>query len=169
LYKVGALAGKFLPPHIGHLELIAQAGQQCEELIVVMAENPADAQKLCERDGFKYIQPEVRLRWLREHFQRQGHIQFEFFDETGIPAFPDVGAWSKQFKDFIGKPIDVKFIGEARYIEMNKKHFPESAIVMVERGIDSPEISATEVRQDPAGYIDFIIPEARNYFEKGGE
>ena len=49
--KVGCFVGKFLPPHIGHLSVIDKALQECEKVVVVLAENPERSEKLCKESN----------------------------------------------------------------------------------------------------------------------
>jgi NadR type nicotinamide-nucleotide adenylyltransferase len=166
-YKVGALAGKFLPPQIGHAELIRVAAQQSEVLYVVLAENPDVTAALCRADGLQPISAELRLEWLREHFKGYNNIIWLYMDERVVPPYPHGTAqWSAEFKRLIGKKIDAKFFGEEAYFEMNELYFPESAAVLVKRGVDTIEISATQIRANPEKCFEFLIPPAREYFKK---
>jgi nicotinamide mononucleotide adenylyltransferase len=56
-FRIGALAGKFLPPQIGHAKLIEEAAKQSDVLYVVLAENPDITAKLCSANA------ELRLAW----------------------------------------------------------------------------------------------------------
>ena len=164
-YKVGALAGKFLPPQIGHAELIKQAAEQSEVLYVVLAENPDKTAELCRADGLEPIVAELRLAWLREYFKGYDNIKWLYMDERGIPPYPHGTAqWSAAFKKLVGVKIDAKFFGEEAYFEMNELYFPESAAVLIKRGVDSPEVCASQIRANPTQCLDLLIPPAREYF-----
>ena len=153
-----------MPPHIGHVKLITQAANQCELLYVVMAEDPMLSAQSCRNAGLEPIPAEVRLDWLRKHFAEYTNIRFLYLDETDIPPFPDVDQWCAKFRALVPHPIDAKFIGEEKYIEMNQTHFPECAIYMVKRGVDSPPVSASQILADPRGCIHQVIPTAKEYF-----
>lgn len=164
-YKIGALAGKFLPPQIGHAKLIEEAARQSEVLYVVLAENPDKTAELCRASGLEPIPAQLRLEWLKEHFKDYKNIIWLYMDERGIPPYPNGTAqWSAEFKKLIGAPIDAKFFGEEAYFEMNELYFPESAAVLVKRGVDSPEVSASQIRANPEGTLHLLIPPARKYF-----
>jgi len=166
-FKVGALAGKFLPPQIGHAQLITVAAGQCEVLYVVLAENPDVTAELCRSAGLPPISAKMRLAWLREYFKDRSNIVWLYMDERCVPPKPEGTAkWSAAFKKLIGVPIDAKFFGEEAYIEMNRLYFSESAAVLVKRGVDSPTVSATEIRANPSGTMHLLIPPAREYIKR---
>lgn len=60
-YKTGCFVGKFLPPHIGHLSVIDKGLRECQNVVVVLAEDPKRSQELCEKAGFPYFSPQKRL------------------------------------------------------------------------------------------------------------
>ena len=165
-YDVGALAGKFLPPQVGHAKLIEEAAKQCNVLYVVLAENPDKTAELCRAHGLEPIPAELRLEWLKEHFKNHKNIKWLYMDERSVPPYPDGTAeWSAQFKKLVGEPIDAKFFGEEAYFEMNELYFPECAAVLIKRGVDSPEVSASQIRANPEGTLHLVIPPARKYFK----
>ena len=165
-YRVGALAGKFLPPQMGHAKLIEVAAAQSEVLYVVLAENPDRSAEICRADGLPAMPAELRLEWLKGYFKDYTNIIWLYMDERTVPPRPDGTAqWSAAFKKLIGVPIDAKFFGEEAYYEMNKQYFPESAAVLVKRGVDSPEVSATQIRTNPGATLHLLIPPARKYFD----
>jgi len=164
-YKVGALAGKFLPPQIGHARLIEEAAKQSDVLYVVLAENPDRTAELCRADGIPPIPASLRLEWLQEYFKDYRNIKWLYMDERSVPPYPNGTAqWSAEFKKLIGVSIDAKFFGEEAYFEMNELYFPESAAVLIKRGVDSPEVSASQIRANPGGTLHLLIPPARKYF-----
>lgn len=165
-FKVGALAGKFLPPQIGHAKLILDAAELSETLYVVLAERPEKSAELCNASGIPAMDAVLRLEWMKTFFAHKKHIKFLYMDESGIPPMPHgTREWSAQFKKLIPEKIDAKFFGEEAYFDMNEKYFPESAAVLIKRGIDSPEISASQIRSSPCDNLDYLIPPARGFFE----
>jgi len=166
-YKIGALAGKFLPPQIGHAKLIEQAALQSEVLYVVLAENPDKTAELCRADGLEPILADMRIGWLKEHFKGFSNIVWMYMDERIVPPYPHGTAeWSAEFKKMIGKKIDAKFFGEEAYFEMNELYFPESAAVLIKRGVETPDICATQIRENPEKWLQYLVPPAREYFRK---
>jgi len=147
MYKVGAISGKFLPPQMGHAELISQAADACETLYVVVSDRNFE------------IPVELRIEWLAEYFKNR-NIIFLPMDETAIPPRPDGTAeWCEVFKKIIGEKIDARFFGEEAYFQMDK-YFPGTKSVMIQRD----EINATQIRANPKKYLHQIIPPARKYF-----
>ena len=67
--KYGCFVGKFLPPHIGHLSVIDKALQECEKVLVVLAEAPEKSKAICKQDNFPYFPPSKRLEWLKKHYK----------------------------------------------------------------------------------------------------
>lgn len=156
-----------MPPQIGHAKLIEEAAKQSEVLYAVLAENPDKTAALCRADGLEPIKAELRLAWLKEHFKDYKNIIWMYMDERTVPPYPHGTAeWSAEFKKLVGVPIDAKFFGEEAYFEMNRLYFPESAAVLVKRGVDSPEVCATQIRANPEESMQLLIPPARDYFKK---
>ena len=45
--KIGAFPGKFLPPHVGHVNMILDCAKKCDELWVVVADSEQNSRALC--------------------------------------------------------------------------------------------------------------------------
>lgn len=162
--KIGAFAGKFLPPHIGHISQIKQSAKQVDELRVVLAENPEKVKKLCQSEGLPYINKDIRLAWLKESFKDESNIKFYYMDETGLESFPeDMEKWAEKFKKIVGNDVNVKFADET-YRELNEKYFAECEFASFDRTII--DISATKIRQNPKKFFDYISLPAQEYFNK---
>ncbi|MFA6860121.1 MAG: adenylyltransferase/cytidyltransferase family protein [Clostridia bacterium] len=162
--KIGALCGKFLPPHLGHVYAINESAKQCDFLYVILAENPERCEKLCQKAGFPNIKAKQRLSWLKEHFKDNPKIKFLYFDETGLEAFPKgLKEWSEKLKKILPKNVNMKFADET-YRELNEKYFPEFTFVPFDRNVIP--ISATMIRNDLKKYFNFLLPQSKVYFEK---
>lgn len=160
---IGAFAGKFLPPHIGHVSQIEKSASECDELLVVVCDNTENSKRLCDEAGIPWITPKMRVNWLKEHFKNNKKIKVLFMIEDGIPAFPNgLDVWSKKFKELTGHKVNKKFADET-YRELNEKYFPECEFVCFDRTVIN--ISATEIRKDLKANLNKIIPEARPFFE----
>ena len=160
---IGAFAGKFLPPHIGHISQIEKSAKECDELYIVVCDNTENSKRLCKQAGLPWITPEMRVNWLREHFKNNKKIKVLLMIEDGIPAFPNgLDIWSKKFKEITNYKVNKKFADET-YRELNEKYFPECEFVCFDRTVIN--ISGTEVRNNPKENLDKIIPEARQFFE----
>lgn len=161
--KIGAFAGKFLPPHIGHVRQIEISSEFCDELRVVVAENPMHTKALCEKENLPEMSAELRMNWLAEHFKHNTKIKIVYLDESGIPPFPNgLKEWSERFKKVVGRDVNVKFADET-YRELNKTYFPECEFIAFDRTVIN--ISATEIRKNPKKHFNYIIDEAKPYFK----
>ena len=161
--KIGAFAGKFLPPHIGHINEIENSSKMCDELFVVVADNTKHAMRLCEDAGIPFIPADLRVSWLRKHFKNNKKIKVIYMCEDDLPKFPEgMKQWSERFKALTEYRVNMKFADET-YRELNEKYFPECEFVCFDR--TKIPISATKIRENPQKYLDYIIPEARYFFE----
>ena len=159
--KIGAFAGKFLPPHIGHLKQIEQCAALCDELRVVVAENPETCQKLTAQSNLKPLPASLRIKWLEHYFKNNKKIKIYYMDETGLDSFPaDMDKWAKRFNEVVGNDVNMKFADET-YRELNEKYFPNCQFVAFDRTVIP--ISATMIRQNPKKYQHYLIPEIKNY------
>jgi len=167
MYRNGVIAGKFLPPHVGHIRLIEEAAKACKHVFVVVSENPRNSACLCEECGLPEMKASLRIQWLKEHFKDNANIVFIYFDESVIGEGEDlVEGWCKAFKASFDRPIDALFVGEEVYAEANKKYFPQSKKKVIRRGIDTEDVCATEIREGCANKIHLVIPEGRCYFDE---
>lgn len=165
--KIGAFAGKFLPPHIGHVTEIENSAKLCDELLVVVADNTDNSKRLCEQAGLPYISATLRIKWLREHFKGNKKIKVIYMCEDGLPKFPlGMAEWSKRFKEITKHKVNMKFADET-YRQLNEKYFPECEFVCFDRS--KINISATDIRSDPQKHLEYIIPEARSFFMKNAK
>ena len=161
--KIGAFAGKFLPPHLGHVTQIEKCAEYVDKLYVVVAEDAQRSASICKAAGLDPIDGEMRVKWLKEHFKNNSKIEVVYLDESGLKAFPEgLEEWSQRFKSKI-KGVNVKFADET-YRELNEKYFPECEFVPFDRMVIP--ISATMIRNDIKNNINYIIEEARDYFKK---
>jgi len=150
----GLVFGKFMPVHKGHLALIEFARRQCDRLIVSMTVSPDDP-----------IPPALRLRWLIELLGPYPTIDVvaesgDFHDPT-LPLWEATKLWAafikRRFPD-----VSVFFSSEEYAIPLahhsGLRHVP----------FDPPRqqipVSATNIRQQPALYWEYIPAPVRPYF-----
>ena len=163
LKKIGAFAGKFLPPHLGHITEIENSAILCDELLVVVCDNTINSKKLCEESNIPFITTQMRVDWLKEHFKNNPKIKVLFMLEDDLPKFPDgMKAWSEKFKQTTDHKVNMKFADES-YRELNEKYFPECEFVCFDR--DKINVHATDIRNYPEKFFDYIIPEAQPFFQ----
>lgn len=162
--KIGAYAGKFLPPHIGHAQSIAFAAEQCDKLYVVLAEDPARCKELCKKAGLPNLTAQMRISWLKKHFSGAKNIEFLYMDESGIPPFPSgMAEWAKRFWRVVPTTVNAKFADET-YRQLNQLHFPGCEFIAFDRTIIP--ISATQIRQDLKANFNYLLPCSKPYFKK---
>jgi HTH-type transcriptional repressor of NAD biosynthesis genes len=167
MYKVGVFPGKFTPPHRGHITAILEASCQCEKMYVVVSHDSKSDKKLFEGTTTKLITYNQKWRWLSVELAEFEHIKVVGLDESDIPTYPDGWAeWSQMLKETVGEPFDVIFGGEKEYGAGGyDKYFPEAEYAFYERNQLYP-ISATEIRENPYQYWDYILGAAREHFVK---
>lgn len=139
----GVIAGKFYPPHKGHDHLIRAALQQCEEVDVLVVDNPS------------YSIPAAQ----RQHWLQAAH------PAARVRIIPDIGkdddslAWAAHTMRFLGRKPDVVFSSETY-----GPHWAEymgAAHVMVDLERASVPISGTDIRSDLYKHWDWLNEHVR--------
>lgn len=185
-YKIGVFVGKFLPPHLGHTSQIEKCLDYCETLFVVVADSKKRTRELCKESGIPNIFPKTRLLWLKKHFQKNKNIKFFLLDQGMLEAYPNyLDNWKRKFLACIKEKPEVWFV-DKNYLEISKKYFPEFEFIGFDR--TKINISATDIRNylnNNSAFLaeqkleknknklesplDYIIPEAKEFFENQGE
>ena len=164
MYNVGAVPGKFFPPHRGHLNQIIRAATQCKKLYVVVSDNETLALEKCKKDNLPYITLEERAKWMSIETQGIGHIEVVMLDETGVPAYPEGSAqWTKMLMELI-PDLEVIFGGESEYKDTYMKHLPGVKYDVFDYKRSRYPVSGTEVRKDYLKHWDYILGAARAFF-----
>lgn len=159
--KIGAYVGKFYPPHIGHLSVIDDAVNKFDELYVIISKNDIRNKHLKETQNFDILAPELIKSWFQAHYKSNPKIKVEIFDEGQFKPYPqDTDLWSSKFKEQF-PTVNYK-IADASYREFNKKYFPECEFYEINREIIN--IHSTDIRKDIEEQLNYIIPEAKEYF-----
>ena len=73
--KIGAFPGKFLPPHIGHINTIIECSKKCDKLLVVVADSETNSRELCKKADIPFIPVKLRIKWLKKHFKNNKNIK----------------------------------------------------------------------------------------------
>lgn len=164
-YKVGLYGGCFDPLHLGHVDCILQAVNQCEELYIVLSVSRKVTQ----------IDYRIRYRWLYQLTEHIGNVKILLIDdycEEKSEYTPEVAmADCEYIRKTICKPIDAVFCGS----DYGKDSFwgvcyPECEFISFQRN----EMSSTEIRKNPYEHWDWIPQMVRPYYVKkvllvGGE
>lgn len=150
----GLVVGKFYPPHIGHLRLIATAAERCQRVTVVVAAAPWEALDLGRR-----------VEWLGWHAAAMPHVAVIGVMDDNPVDYDDPLVWDDHMAIFLaaanevasGVAIDAVFTGEDYGTEMARRLGAEH-IRLVRPG---PRPSGTALRQDPSATWDDLLPAAR--------
>ena len=160
--KIGAFVGKFYPPHIGHLSVIDNAIKTFDEVYVIISKNKIRNNSIKVSQNFNELDANLIKKWFIKHYQNEPKVKVEIFDETDFKPYPeDRDKWAEKFKKQF-PTINVK-IADASYREFNEKYFPEYEFYEIDR--DKIPVHSTMIRNNFADNIDYLIPEAKEYFK----
>ena len=157
--KKGFVFGKFLPLHKGHIALIEFALKYCDHLYVCVCFSSKEL-----------IDPITRKQWLYQAFEDNKNITIVSFgyDENELPN-PSVSSkdvsklWAVAFKKLF-PDVDIVFTSEP-YGEFVAEFMDIRHILFDERRNCVP-VSATQIRQSPFQYWDYIPEHIRYWFVK---
>lgn len=164
-YGAGMYGGCFNPPHLGHLDCIIRAANQCRRLYLVL--NVATARE--------EIDPRVRYRWLYQMTRHLGNVKILMLEDPA-PDKADYGpalwqADAEKVKAMIGERLDAVFCGSDYGPDSFwNVCYPESDFVVFPRN----EMNSSELRRDPYGHWDWLPDAVKPYYTKkvlliGGE
>lgn len=170
--KIGIVIGRFLPLHIGHVNLIQRASGIVDKVYVIVSHSEDSDVEMFDNSRFvKEITPKDRLRFIKQTFKNQDNIRSFLFDESDCPPYPDGWEkWASLIKVEMEKrepeldwEKDVLFISNRKGDEeYNRKYFGSGT-----RSID-PEYSeynlnSREIRKNPSKYWEFLPREVREH------
>lgn len=144
----GIIAGKFLPPHLGHSFLISRAAQQCDQLTVL----------ICDRPEYG-IDATLRQSWLREM-----HPAVDFLIIKDNMDDNDSATWAASTTHLLGYVPDVVFSSEDYGVRW-AYHLGCRHVSVDKMRIHVP-ISATKVRANTWVEWQYLHPIVRTYFTK---
>lgn len=108
-----------------------------------------------------------RAKWLSQELQGFQHIKVLMLDETGIPTYPyGWSEWSGRLKQLVPEEFEVIFGGEPEYQQYNDIYLPDITYELFDFKRERYPISATEIRNNPLKYWDYILGSARYFFAK---
>ena len=156
MFKIGMYGGSFNPLHLGHVNDIIMAANQCEELFVVLSVT----------NDKKEIDHKERFMWLKNVTRDMDNVNvIEIFDTNDSKDSYDWDSGAKDVKKKIGRFIDVVFAGDD-YKGKNiwERLYPESEIVYFPR--DVINISSTKIRSNPYKYYEYLPKIVQKYYVK---
>ncbi|MCE9581812.1 MAG: AAA family ATPase [Planctomycetes bacterium] len=150
----GLVLGKFLPPHAGHLHLLAAARAQVDRLAVVVGSLKREP-----------VPGALRFEWMRELCPRDDvfHLTEELPQEPHEhPRFWEL--WTAALRRFLPTGPDVVFTSESYGDELAKRLGARH--VCVDNDRKAFPVSGTAIRRDPMAHWEFIPECVRPYFVK---
>lgn len=164
---IGMFVGKFLPPHIGHINAIKKAAKLCDKLFVIVGGDEERNKELCKIANIPFIDLKTKTKWIENELKDVSNIQIISFNEEGIPTMPNGWKeWSIRLKKLLPEKIDIIFGSERDYEKEYKKYFPESKYVLQDEFRKEITISSTKIRSDPKKYYSYICDSAKPFFDK---
>ena len=170
--KIGIVTGRFLPLHIGHVNLIQRASGIVDRLYVIVSHSDNSDIEMFDNSRFvKEITPKDRLRFVKQTFKNQNNISSFLFDESKCPPYPDGWKkWSSLIKEEMEKrepgldwEKDVLFISNRKGDwKCNKKHFG-SETISIDPEYSEYSVNSREIRENPSKYWEFLPREVREH------
>ncbi|MCL2342590.1 MAG: AAA family ATPase [Firmicutes bacterium] len=149
-YKCGLYGGNFNPMHVGHVQSIIQAANQCEQLIIAIRSG----------GGKSELDLRLRYRWVYQVIQHLDNVRIF----TGDSA--------QKIRDFAGAEIDALFCGGdlAEDDSFWAKRFPDAELCI----FPPAKLNSAEIRKNPLAHWDALPTAVRPYYVKkvliiGGE
>jgi NadR type nicotinamide-nucleotide adenylyltransferase len=155
-YTYGFTLGKFMPPHAGHLYLIAMATQQVEFLTVLVCTTTREP-----------IPGALRFSWMQELIENPNITLVHITDD--VPSYPHESSefwpiWEKLMRKHIHPKTEVFFSGESYGNDvstvLNIDH------VCIHRDTAPVASAGTWIRENPFKHWQHIPPAVRPYFVK---
>jgi len=167
MYNVGAVPGKFLPLHRGHIHAILTAATKCKTLYVVVCHNEEEVLELTKNT--KYMALKERVKWVAQEFQNMPHIKVVGLDESSfnIPRFPNGWEqWAAALQSVVPETLDVTFGNEESYRENHDKYMPHIAYETFDVDRSIFNTSGTAIRENPLAHWNMLAGSTRPFFAK---
>jgi len=157
--KKGLVFGKFMPLHKGHLELIQFALRGCDHLTIILCYTNKEP-----------ISGTIRFEWIKTALENINNITivpFEYDElllpNTSVSSREVSKLWASTFKELVPK-TEIVFTSEpygeyvAEYMDIQHRSFDEEKRIV--------PVSASQVRQQPFKYWNFLPPSVQPWFVK---
>ncbi|GJL92303.1 AAA family ATPase [Hyphococcus sp.] len=150
----GFFLGKFMPPHLGHLEICNAAQLMVQELTVLVCSTPDEP-----------MSGALRFKWMREAVPGAHVLHLHRHMPQTPDDHPDFWRiWRAAIRDIHPEPIDIVFAGEDYGHRLAEELGAKAHII--DRQQADCAISATEIRDNPAAHWRHIAAPARSHFQK---
>ena len=170
--KIGIVVGRFIPLHIGHVNLIQRASGLVDKVYVVVSySDEGDTEMISNSRFIKEITAKDRLRFVKQTFKNQNNISSFLFDESNCPPFPEGWEkWSALLKTEMEKrepnldwENDVLFISNRKNDEKyNLKFFGSKTKSIDPEYLEYP-VNSWEIRENPSKYWEYLPREVREH------
>ena len=156
MYDVGMYGGSFNPLHLGHVNDIIMASNQCKKLYVVLSVTK-DKTEVDHRE---------RLMWLKDVTKHMSNVTvIEIFDNSTSKEAYDWDVGASDVKTAIGDVINVVFAGDDyKGKGIWERLYPEAEIVYFSRDIIN--ISSTQIRNNLYKYYEYLPKIVQKYYVK---
>ncbi|MEE0684390.1 MAG: multifunctional transcriptional regulator/nicotinamide-nucleotide adenylyltransferase/ribosylnicotinamide kinase NadR [Bacilli bacterium] len=156
MYEIGMYGGTFNPLHLGHVNDIIMAKNQCKKLYIPISIS----------DDPKEIDEKTRIAWLKNITQDMENVEvFPIYSKNLNKETYDWNQGVQDVKNYIGRKIDVVFAGsDYKGENLWENLYKESKIIYFDR--EEINISSTEIRQNPYKYFDYLPACVRKYYTK---
>lgn len=143
-----------MPVHEGHLALIRFAAAQVDELLVLVCVNPSEP-----------IPGPLRLQWMQQSLHDIPNAKAVYSDDL-LPNAPySSRGVSAVWAEYIMKrfPQLTHVFGSEKYVAFMAE-YAGTAYAIFDEARKTVPISATQIREKPVLYWNYIAPAARPYF-----
>lgn len=161
---IGFYGGKFLPFHMGHLNLIVEASLTVDRLYVVLTYNRERDRLICEKDGFESVEPTRRAAWIGEAVSGLDHVEVLTVEDFDTEYDWDAGA--EAIKRAIGHNIDTIFSSEPDYDPVFKRNYPGARHIVMDSERLKISVSASDIRRNLYAHWDDLPRFVRKDFVK---
>lgn len=156
MYEVGMYGGSFNPLHLGHVNDIIMAKNECKKLYIPISIS-SDPNEI---DG------KTRIMWLKNITKNMENI--EVFPIYSNNIDKDSYDWQKGVEDvkrYIKTKIDIVFAGsDYKGKNLWEKLYKESKVRYFDR--DEIKISSTKIRKNPYKYFNYLPTCVKKYYTK---
>lgn len=164
-YKCGLYGGSFNPLHLGHVQCLIEAANQCGRLIVVISEGI----------NRKEIDARIRYRWIYQLTKHFGNVDIFILKDKEYSKDDYLKeCWfhdAQQVQSFAGQKVDAVFCG-SDYDESSfwAQCYPDAELIIIERN----GMSSSELRRNVYEHWDWLPNIVKPYYVKkvliiGGE
>ena len=155
LAPTGLVIGRFIPPHLGHSHLIAEAATRVERLVVMVN----------SRDG-EPVSGDLRAKWLGELHPLVKVVEVRHDLNTD---FNDAELWARWVALFsahwpYADGPHIVFSSEPYGSELGRRMGARSVTVDADRA--TVPISGTQIRAEPRQHLDYLAPAVREWVEE---